>query len=346
MDIPHITVQGFMADDLQCSKSVRIQFAKFCKEIQIGDIEQLINQHIGKTNVISIGRLSFPNQWEIACKTENAREALIRLGRTRVNGRTCWIYPMNSSEVRGYVHWLPNEIPNDAIIRILEMHGKVLFIEAQKQNKWRVKCDSRYFALQLNTLGRKERIPHFIKISNKTGLITIKGRDPVCFHCKDVGHRKSTCVKFREHLKESSKVTLSQKLEEDHQSAENDKTCKAKHQKAENDNDNFSKDEQQKVENDNFSKDNQQKVENDKTKDKQQKVENDKTKDKQQKVENDETKDKQQKVENDETKDKQQKVEKHDDKTSKGKKHKKRNKKKKKPSRVSATTSDSVSEVK
>ncbi|XP_042911369.1 uncharacterized protein [Parasteatoda tepidariorum] len=182
--------------------SVKLQFPKFSKGFSAADFSSFIQNHVGgDENVVAMGRLSFPNEWQMQVKCKDIREKLIRLGRTKINSRTCWISPLSQSEVRGYVHWIPNAIAEESIRGILEPYGEVMFMEVMQLDLWtKVDCDSRYFALNLKPGQTMDDIPHFFKIGSHHGLITIRGRAPSCFHCRTIGHRKSECQKYREKL--------------------------------------------------------------------------------------------------------------------------------------------------
>lgn len=186
--------------------SLRLQFPKFSKGFTSSDFEPFVRSHVGESNLVSLGRLSFPNEWQMQVTNKDVRESLIRLGRTKINTRTCWITPLSQSEVRGYIHWIPTAVSNKKLETLLRAYGEVLLMENQKQNKFtcKVESDARYFGLYLKSGKTMDDVPHFIRVENYHGLITIRGRNPACFHCKEIGHRKSECKMFREKVSDYS----------------------------------------------------------------------------------------------------------------------------------------------
>lgn len=186
--------------------SLRLQFPKFSKGFTSSDFEPFVRSHVGESNLVSLGRLSFPNEWQMQVTNKDVRENLIRLGRTKINTRTCWITPLSQSEVRGYIHWIPTAVSNKKLETLLRSYGEVLLMENQKQNKFtcKVESDARYFGLYLKSGKTMDDVPHFIRVENYHGLITIRGRNPACFHCKEIGHRKSECKMFREKVSDYS----------------------------------------------------------------------------------------------------------------------------------------------
>ncbi|KAG8194239.1 hypothetical protein JTE90_024570 [Oedothorax gibbosus] len=186
--------------------SLRLQFPKFAKGFTSSDFEPFVKSHVGEDNLVSLGRLCFPNEWQMQVKCKEVRESLIRLGKIKINTRTCWITPLSQSEVRGFIHWIPTAVQNKKLETLLRSYGEVLLLENQKQKKWtlNVQSDARYFALYLKSGKTADDVPHFIKVSGYYGLITIRGRNPACFHCRELGHRKTECKFFREKISDYS----------------------------------------------------------------------------------------------------------------------------------------------
>ncbi|GIY15078.1 CCHC-type domain-containing protein [Caerostris darwini] len=184
------------------ANSFRIQFPKFAKHFSSSDFEDFVKEHVGIENVKSLGRLQYPNEWYMEVKNPDIREKLIRFGKMKIKNRSCWISPLCSTEIRGFVHWVPNFVSDEKILNMLAEFGEVLFLDRLKQRyfKGRVNSDSRYFALYLRAGKSKEDLPHFVKIDDFLCLTTVRGRNPVCFFCKQSGHTKVECKKYRDKL--------------------------------------------------------------------------------------------------------------------------------------------------
>ncbi|GBM22324.1 hypothetical protein AVEN_121141-1 [Araneus ventricosus] len=182
--------------------SVLLQFAKFSKGFRISDFDDFVQEFIGVENLDFFGRLAYPNQWQIRLTDPDLRERLIRTGRTRIKNRSCWMYPLNQQEIRGFVHWLPNSVTNDQLREQLQLYGDVLFVESQERiiRGRNVESDHRYFGLILPYGTIKEDLPHFLKINGFLCLVVVRGREPACYHCKEVGHRRAECPKYKAKL--------------------------------------------------------------------------------------------------------------------------------------------------
>ncbi|GFS58275.1 CCHC-type domain-containing protein, partial [Trichonephila inaurata madagascariensis] len=189
-------------DSSRYALSLRFQFPKFSKGFHPEYFEEFVEEHVGDENLVCIGRLNFPNEWQMQLRSKEIREKLIRWGKTKIKNRSCWIYPLGTSEIRGFIHWLPNTVPNQKLKDFLSRFGEVLFVENQKQSLWngKVLSDSRYYALYLRAGQSMDDLPHFHTFDDFLSLITVRGRNPACFHCKEIGHRKNECKKFKDKL--------------------------------------------------------------------------------------------------------------------------------------------------
>ncbi|CAL1286242.1 unnamed protein product [Larinioides sclopetarius] len=112
------------------------------------------------------------------------------------------MYPLNPQEIRGFVYWLPNSVTNDQLKEHLQLYGDVLFVESQERNVRgrKVESDQRYYGLILPYGTIKDDLPHFLKINGFLCLVVVRGREPACYHCKEVGHRRIECPKYKEKL--------------------------------------------------------------------------------------------------------------------------------------------------
>ncbi|GFY76948.1 CCHC-type domain-containing protein, partial [Trichonephila inaurata madagascariensis] len=182
---------------------LRLQFPKFSKGYKPSDFNEFIEEHIGLDKVLSLGRLAFPNEWQMQISDNDIREKLIKMRKTKIKNRSCWIFPLYSSEIRGLILWLPNTVPNTKIEHFLRYFGKVQFVKNETRGTvaGEIESGSRYFGLLLKPEYCKESLPHFLKLEGFTGFINIRGRLAACFFCKEIGHQKVECVKFREKLR-------------------------------------------------------------------------------------------------------------------------------------------------
>ncbi|GFU83823.1 CCHC-type domain-containing protein [Trichonephila clavipes] len=189
--------------------TVTLRLPKNTRRVNPSVFDKFILNHIGEENVEFLRPLARAYEWELRLKIEAIREKLLRMGKTKIKRWICWIYPFSTSEVRGYIHWLPNAISNDTVKEFLSQYGQVLFVENRTPPNWNstIANESRYYALYLEERARRWDIPHFKKFDNFLCLITVRGRRPACFHCRAWGHKKSQCktreIKFNSYCRKS-----------------------------------------------------------------------------------------------------------------------------------------------
>ncbi|XP_055940276.1 uncharacterized protein LOC129969649 isoform X1 [Argiope bruennichi] len=191
-----------MEEDSRLNMSILLQFPKFSRGFRITDFDEFVQESIGVENLDFFGRLAYPNQWQIRLTDPETRERLIRTGRTRIKNRSCWMYPLNQQEIRGFVYWLPNSVTNDQLTEHLKLYGEVLFVESEERivKDRRIQSDTRYYGLLLPHGTIKDDLPHFLKINGFLCLVVVRGRKPACFHCKEVGHRRAECLQYKAKL--------------------------------------------------------------------------------------------------------------------------------------------------
>ncbi|GIY78525.1 CCHC-type domain-containing protein [Caerostris darwini] len=195
-NVEHIEFDTVRSKEL---RTIQLSLPKYTRGFVVSDFDEFIRDHVGAANVIEFKMLFRDNEWEMDISSKEIREKLIRMGKIKIKNKTCWIHPKICAEIRGFIHWLPNSIPNQRIIDFLCAYGEVLFVENETHND-RVAKDVRYFGLVLKTPHQKLDVPHFHEIDNFLCWIILQGREPACFHCRQIGHRKSDCPLYKEKL--------------------------------------------------------------------------------------------------------------------------------------------------
>ncbi|KAG0413166.1 hypothetical protein HPB47_009693 [Ixodes persulcatus] len=113
-----------------------------------------------------------------------------------VKGKTCLVIDPNVSEKSFKSHWVPVCVPDEAVQKTFESHGKVKSIV---HKKWRQPgFENVETTIQTVTMVFKEgttvgAIPHQINILGMPALVSIPGRPPQCLRCKKVGHTRKQC---------------------------------------------------------------------------------------------------------------------------------------------------------
>ena len=99
-------------------------------------------------------------------------------------------------EVRLKLHWLPFDVPNDALKRALEEFGVVREITREK---WHidgfdgVESSTRVARLSLKEGMTLESLPHQLRFTGGPVLVVVPGRAPLCLRCKRSGHIRRDC---------------------------------------------------------------------------------------------------------------------------------------------------------
>ena len=119
-------------------------------------------------------------------------------GTLKVRGCTFYVRSADKTQFAARVHWAPAFIPNAAIAKVLEESCKVQSIVMETST-----CKGfegiPTGICRLVLAGNKDEIPHVFNIVNtKTSerfelLVTISGRSPMCFKCKQTGHYRIDC---------------------------------------------------------------------------------------------------------------------------------------------------------
>ena len=146
-----------------------------------------------KKHVASFGPLARNSEWCLTLKSDAAKDLVMSAGTLKVRGCTFYVRSADKTQFAARVHWAPAFIPNAAIAKVLEESCKVQSIVMETST-----CKGfegiPTGICRLVLAGNKDEIPHVFNIVNtKTSerfelLVTISGRSPMCFKCKQTGH--------------------------------------------------------------------------------------------------------------------------------------------------------------
>ncbi|KAH3828559.1 hypothetical protein DPMN_130540 [Dreissena polymorpha] len=93
------------------------------------------------------------------------------------------------------VHWLPAFVGDHVIAEIFDKFGTVLSIEHDTLKVGDFVTHSGVRVITLEVYNNKEdSVPHMIEFEcGARALITMRGRQPLCLYCKEVGHVRMNC---------------------------------------------------------------------------------------------------------------------------------------------------------
>ncbi|GBM22322.1 hypothetical protein AVEN_121140-1 [Araneus ventricosus] len=187
--------------------TIRLEFSKFAKSLKISDFREFVRKYVGEENLEKLENCKYPNLWIMQVKTKEIREKVLRIWKTKIKNKTCWINPYYEYELRGFLHWLPHFISDGDVKRQLSQFGDVLLLENEVHDYWsgEIKSEVKYFGLRLKDGMVKNDLPHFLKFGGYRTLVIVRGRKPACFHCREFGHSKKDCKKYKEKLDEYCK---------------------------------------------------------------------------------------------------------------------------------------------
>lgn len=162
----------------------------------VGHFGDALRDKVVRNDVTSVGPFVYNHLWALTFNSAAAREKLLSLGEVTVKGRRCLIIDPHKKELRVRIHWLPQHVPDEAIVASLERFGSVTDITREK---WK---DSFFTGAETTTRGvtitlkggvAVDDIPHLLFVCGCQVLVAVPGRPPLCLRCKAVGHIRKQC---------------------------------------------------------------------------------------------------------------------------------------------------------
>uniref|UniRef100_A0A6B0V2U0 CCHC-type domain-containing protein n=1 Tax=Ixodes ricinus TaxID=34613 RepID=A0A6B0V2U0_IXORI len=163
---------------------------------RIEDFKEPLRQLGVLSDVTGMGVFQMGHVWIVRLKSTAAKEKLMMSGKFKVKGGWCVPMDPDRREVRLKLHWVPFDVPNDALKRALEEFGVVREIIREK---WHidgfdgVESSTRVARLSLKEGMTLESLPHQLRITGGPVLVVVPGRAPMCLRCKRSGHIRRDC---------------------------------------------------------------------------------------------------------------------------------------------------------
>lgn len=147
-------------------------------------------------DIVSLGGFQMNHVWIATLRTPEAKQRLVDCKELKVKQLRCLVIDPSSTEVRLRLHWVPYQVPDDAVRKLLEPYGKVIEVGREK---WRVdgfegiESTTRVARMTLKSGVTPDTMPHQLRLQGANALIVIPGRAPVCLRCKRTGHIRREC---------------------------------------------------------------------------------------------------------------------------------------------------------
>ncbi|XP_064481155.1 uncharacterized protein LOC135394364 [Ornithodoros turicata] len=163
---------------------------------KVEDFGTALEGIVKKEDVSAFGGFQFNHLWALTFHNGAAKDKLLLLKEITVKGRRCVILDPNKKEVTMKIHWLPQHVPDEAVVNAFAKYGKVANIVRQR---WKtsffegLETTTRHMNLTLKGGVTTDSLPHMLQVSGCHVLIDVPGRPPLCLRCKGVGHIRKQC---------------------------------------------------------------------------------------------------------------------------------------------------------
>lgn len=160
------------------------------------DFKEALFSIIEREDLIALGPYQMSHVWMAVfangaakCKIKACEELVIKQKR-------CVVIDPTKDEIKLKLLWLPPQLPDSEVKKVLEPFGTVKEITREK---WRFSdfeetaTLTRVVTLVLKDHLSVDRVPHMLNIYGVNTLVVIPGRPPVCLRCKAVGHIRRHC---------------------------------------------------------------------------------------------------------------------------------------------------------
>ncbi|XP_023232316.1 uncharacterized protein LOC111632184 [Centruroides sculpturatus] len=186
-----------MGSHVDFGNSVLIELPRFSGPYFRKDFVTALRDIIETKDIIGIGPLQFKSKWIITLKTKKVRDAILNLEEIEVSGSKGKIKPVIDEIIEGKIHWLPLEIPDIYIQKVLEKFAESLEISRElsiEEGLEHIFNGKRIIKFKLKKGMQLDMIPHTVSICNFNVLIVLKNRPPRCLRCGENGHIKKRCT--------------------------------------------------------------------------------------------------------------------------------------------------------
>ncbi|KAM7299181.1 hypothetical protein ISCGN_019748 [Ixodes scapularis] len=187
------------------------------------DFKEVLFSIIERTDLIALGPYQMSHVWMAVFANGAAKCKIKACEELEIKQKRCLVIDPTKDEIKMKLLWLPPQLPDNEIKKVLEPFGTVKDITREK---WRFsdleETDTltRIVTLALKDHLTVDKVPHTLNIYGVNTLVVIPGQPPLCLRCKAIGHirrqystpRCTQCWRFG-HSTEECIVTYASKLQ-------------------------------------------------------------------------------------------------------------------------------------
>lgn len=172
-----------------------------------------LSTHVPTDNWVWVYRREKYSQWYITMKSEDQADAIANLDPVEVSA-TLTLHTVSCGKERLHMrlHWLPSQVHPSAICRAFSNYGKIIEVKEELCTiPGLLDCKSGVRKVIIEITEReKDKLPHKIRVDAYTGLLTFRGRPPMCLKCGEVGHVRNFCPTRKTDEKTHEKKTVAE----------------------------------------------------------------------------------------------------------------------------------------
>lgn len=163
---------------------------------KIDDFADALKSAINLKDIAGFGAYQYNHVWILTLHNMLAKEKMVKVRQLVIKGKTCVVIDPNTREKTFKVHWLPTNVPDEAVVQAFTSYGKVKKVA---RDKWRrpgfeeIETTTRTVTIELKEGNTVDSIPHQVTVMGGPALVSIPGRPPLCLRCRKVGHLRKQC---------------------------------------------------------------------------------------------------------------------------------------------------------
>ncbi|KAG0425114.1 hypothetical protein HPB47_027698 [Ixodes persulcatus] len=160
------------------------------------DFKEVLFSMIDRTDLIALGPYQMSHVWMAVFANGAAKCKIKACEELEIKQKRCLVIDPTKDEIKMKLLWLPPQLPDIEIKKVLEPFGTVKDISREK---WRFsdleETDTltRIVTLALKDHLTVDKVPHTLNIYGVNTLVVIPGRPPLCLRCKAIGHIRRQC---------------------------------------------------------------------------------------------------------------------------------------------------------
>lgn len=176
-------------------------FRVFAPGMKASQIYHGLTNFIDAAHISTIGKVD-SNTFEVIVPDREAFYVLQEAGAIQVGGKLVKLSRTSEQAMEVKCHWLPDYVSDEFLTEWFGRFGHVEDVTRDTQfvsgeTPMKMKNGVRTVRLILGELY-KHYIPHLVKFdAGITMLITMRGREPLCLKCQEVGHIRRDCTTVR-----------------------------------------------------------------------------------------------------------------------------------------------------